>query len=127
MADLSLAQGRGRGEVGVVRFSRSVLSPGGGGSFSSAVAGSSPRVVEATLALTASVLVCLGGGRSRRRLIEARSWLIVLGRAKLLSRFHRKWKAFAVAMCGLCDFRDSLVNRRWVFLVVCRRGASSEP
>ncbi|WZZ07157.1 LOW QUALITY PROTEIN: hypothetical protein YC2023_093078 [Brassica napus] len=60
MADLSLAQGRGRGEVGVVRFPRSVLSPGGGGSFSSADAGSSPRVVEATLALTASI----SGGES---------------------------------------------------------------
>ncbi|KAG5389478.1 hypothetical protein IGI04_031019 [Brassica rapa subsp. trilocularis] len=96
MADLSLAQGRGRGEEGAVRFlvrlfgfvsgrrrllqlrRRRFLSPRGRGYLSSDGVGLDLGGVK--------VLVCLGGWRSRRRVIEARPRLTVLGRAKLLSR-----------------------------------------
>ncbi|KAG5380672.1 hypothetical protein IGI04_028514 [Brassica rapa subsp. trilocularis] len=97
MADRSLAQGRSQGEEGAVRFlvrllgfvsgrrrllqlrRRRFLSPRGRGYRSSVVG-------LFSLSLSFKVLVCLGGWRSRRRVIEARPRLTVLGRAKLLSR-----------------------------------------
>ncbi|KAG5376689.1 hypothetical protein IGI04_041285 [Brassica rapa subsp. trilocularis] len=96
MADRSLAQGRGQGEEGAVRFfvrlfgfvsgrrrllqlrRRRFLSPRGRGYRSSVVVGLDLGGFK--------VLVCLGGWRSRRRVIEARPRLTVLGRTKLLSR-----------------------------------------
>ncbi|KAG5389468.1 hypothetical protein IGI04_031009, partial [Brassica rapa subsp. trilocularis] len=74
-------------------------------------------VVDRRWSLGVKVLVCLGGWRSRRRVIEARPRLT----------FSPEWKAFAVVMCGLSGFRFSLVNRMLVYLVMCRMGATSEP
>ncbi|WZZ54971.1 hypothetical protein YC2023_055078 [Brassica napus] len=97
MADLSLAQGRCRSEDGAVSFlvrllgfvsgrrrllqlrRRRFLSPRGRGYLSSDV-------------VVFTVLACLGGWRSRKRVIEARPRLKVL--------FSPEWKAFAVVMCG---------------------------